>query len=305
MKFTKLKILLPLVLVYIGYVHSVFGQQDPQYTQYTYNMGILNPAYISTNEVLSVGLLTRTQWVGIDGAPNTSTFTMSGPAGRNVGLGLSVIHDEAGPVIENNLYIDFSYTLNLSRSAKLGLGLKGGMTFLDVELLRPDDLADPLNILVSEKKPNFGVGAFYYTDRFYFGAAIPNFLKTKHLEIGDGVISSSAEVSHIFINSGLVFDLNDRLKFKPSTMVKVAGGAPISLDLSANLLIEETLELGLSYRLEDSVSAIVGFNITQDFRVGYAYDYTLSAFRNYNSGSHEIMLSYKFNRNKFKSPRFF
>ena len=99
--------------------------------------------------------------------------------------------------------------------------------------------------------------------------------------------------------------INDDVKLKPSAMVKAAIGAPVSIDLSANALINDKFELGLSYRFDDSISAILGLNVTDDMRIGYAYDYTTSNFRQFNSGSHEIMLLFDFNRKKLKSPRFF
>lgn len=305
MKFYKTKITLGLLLVACFYSTTIFSQQDAHYTQYTYNMGVLNPAYIGTNEVTTANLLVRSQWVGIEGSPQTATFSISSPMGKNVGLGLSVIHDEIGPVTENNLYLDFSYTLNLSDSKKLAFGLKGGYTFLDVGFLTGNEINDPLNIPVNLKEPNFGAGIFYFTDKFYLGAAIPNIIKTRHLDTADNIVSTSTDVSHIFLNTGYVFDLSNNLKFKPSAMVKAAIGAPLSIDISGNFLVRNNLELGASYRYGDSVSAIIGFNLSSDFRVGYAYDSTLTPLRNYNSGSHEIMLSYKFNRLKIKSPRFF
>lgn len=301
----NIRILWLLVVLLLGLVTRSFGQQDPHYTQYMYNMEIINPAYTATNEATMATLLARSQWVGIEGAPKTATFSLSGPVGRNVGLGLSVIHDEVGPVIENNLFADFSYTLRFTEASKLALGLKAGMTFLDVDLLDPDDETDPLNVPIHLRAPNFGFGAFYFNDRFYVGLSLPNILETKHMEKTGQVVSTAAEVSHYFLTTGIVFDLSDNLKFKPSAMVKAAPGSPISLDLSANLLINEMLELGASYRFEDSASAMIGLNVTPDFRVGYAYDRTLTAIGDYNSGSHEIMLSYTFNRLRIKSPRFF
>ncbi|MCX2681982.1 type IX secretion system membrane protein PorP/SprF [Galbibacter sp. EGI 63066] len=299
------RIVLLLLLMLIYKHNSLYGQQDPHYTQYTYNMGIINPAYIATKEALNVSLLARSQWVGVEGAPQTATFSLSSPVGRNVGLGLSVIHDEIGPVLENNIYADFSYTLKLSESSRLALGLKGGITFLDVELLNPNEESDPLNEPVHTLSPNFGAGAFYFTNKFYLGFAIPNMLETRHLEKSGEAVSTAAEISHLFLTSGFVFDLSDHLQFKPSTMVKAAIGAPVSVDLSANLWINQKFEVGVSFRFEDSLSSVVGFNVTPDFRIGYAYDHTLSGIGNYNAGSHEVMLSYTFNRSRIKSPRFF
>ena len=285
-------------------ITSVFGQQDAQYTQYMYNMNILNPAYAGSKGITSLGLLGRTQWVGVDGAPQTATLSLHSPVGRAVGIGLSVIHDEIGPVKENNVFADFSYTINTSEKGSLAFGLKAGVSFLDVGDLTSID-PDPLNIPIHQTSPNFGAGIFYYTSKYYLGLSAPNFLETRHLEKKGGIVTTASEKMHYFLTSGYVFDLTENLKLKPSTMIKAASGAPLSVDLSANLLVSEKFELGLSYRFDDSISGILGFNVNDDFRIGYAYDYTTSKFGNFNNGSHELMLLFDFNRRNLTSPRFF
>lgn len=283
---------------------TVYGQQDAQYTQYMYNMNILNPAYAGSKGITSIGLLGRTQWVGVEGAPKTVTLSMHSPIGKAVGLGLSVIHDEIGPVKEDNIYADFSYTIFTSEEGRLAFGLKAGVSFLNVrELLTVDP--DPLNIPINQTSPNFGGGVYYYTNKFYFGFSVPNFLETKHLEKNGGSVSTASEKMHYFLTSGYVFEVADNLKLKPSTMIKATSGAPISVDLSLNLLVDERVEVGLSHRFDDSISALIGFQVNEDFRIGYAYDYTTTKYGDFNSGSHEIMLLFDFNRKNIKSPRFF
>ena len=257
---------------------SVYGQQDPQYTQYMYNQNILNPAYAGSRGVLSLGMLARTQWVGVDGAPETLTLALHSPVGRNVGLGFSVIHDEIGPAKEDNLYGDFSYTIRTSEEGNLAFGLKAGFTFLDVRILEGLVADNSLNEPVNKTTPNFGVGLYYYTQKFYAGLSVPNFLETRHLETRNGRVSTASEKIHYFLTTGYVFDLSDNVKLKPSAMVKAAIGAPVSIDLSANALINDKFELGLSYRFDDSISAILGLNVSDDMRIGYAYDYTTSNF---------------------------
>jgi type IX secretion system PorP/SprF family membrane protein len=285
---------------------TVFGQQDPQYTQYMYNMNVLNPAYAGSKGVTSIGILGRTQWVGVEGAPRTVTLSGHAPMGKAVGLGMSIIHDEIGPVKEDNVYADFSYTIFTSDVGRLAFGLKAGVTFLDVrETIMVEDEPDPLNIPIHQTSPNFGAGIYYYTNKFYIGLSAPNFLETEHLEKEGGVVSTASEKMHYFATAGYVFDIADNLKLKPSTMIKATDGAPISLDLSLNLLVDERVELGLSHRIDDSISGMVGFQVNNDFRVGYAYDYTTTRFGNFNSGTHEIILLFDFNKKNIKSPRFF
>ena len=285
-------------------VSSIFGQQDAQYTQYMYNMVILNPAYAGSKGVPAIGLLGRTQWVGVDGAPQTATLSFNSPIGKATGLGLSIIHDEIGPVKENNIYADFSYTIFTGEEGRLAFGLKAGVTLLDIGYLDTVD-PDPLNEPVNQASPNFGAGIYYYTDKFYAGLSAPNFLETRHLESGNGYVSTASEKMHYFLTAGYVFELSDNLLLKPSTMFKATSGAPLSVDLSANLLVNQMFEVGLSYRFDDSISGMVGFQVNNDFRIGYAYDYTTSNFGDYNSGSHEVILLFEFNRRNIKSPRFF
>lgn len=296
------------ILLMISFT-SVFGQQDAQYTQYMYNMNVLNPAYAGSRGNLSIGLLGRTQWVGIEGAPKTITLSLNSPVGKNIGIGLSAIADTHGPVTEQNLYADFSYTIRTSDIGRLAFGLKAGASFLDVNLLslNPNDpeYSSTLSNNVNEVYPNIGAGAYYYTDRFYLGLSVPNFIESDHLKNDSGIVNTASENMHFFLTSGYVFELSDDLKLKPSAMFKAAYGAPLSVDVSANMLMYEKFELGLSYRFDDSVSAMVGFQITSGIRAGYAYDYTLSNLGNYNSGSHEIILLFDILNNKLKSPRFF
>lgn len=298
----RIKVIVSVLILFSSV--SMVAQQDAQYTQYMYNMNVLNPAYAGSRGALSIGMLGRTQWVGIDGAPKTATFTVHSPFGDKVGLGLSIIHDEIGPVKENNIYADFSYTIFTGEEGRLAFGVKGGFTMLDVRSLITVD-PDPLNTPIHLTTPNFGAGLYYYTDQFYVGLSVPSFLETRHLENDAGFVSTASEKMHYFFTGGYVFDLGDNVQLKPSTMVKAAFGAPISVDLSANVLFNEQIEVGVSYRFDDSISGIVGLQATENVRIGYAYDHTTSNLGAYNSGSHEILLLFEFNRRKVKSPRFF
>ncbi len=286
---------------------QIEAQQDPQVTQYMYNMNIVNPAYAGSTEAISLGLLGRTQWVGLDGAPKTVTFSIHSPVGKNIGLGMSVVSDQIGPVNESNLNADFSYTLKTSDIGKLALGLKAGVTFQDLGLATITTVSPDVNFTdnINNTFPNFGVGAFYYTDKFYAGIAMPNMIKSNHFEKQGGIISKATEKMHYFINSGYVFDITENLKFKPSVLLKAVTGSPVSMDLSSNFLINERLELGASYRIDDSFSGLVNFAVNQNLRIGYAYDHTISNLGDYNSGSHEVIVRYDFHFYKYKSPRFF
>ena len=299
------------IIAVVLFTVSAKAQQDPQYTQYMYNMNIINPAYAGSYDAMSINLLGRSQWVGIDGAPRTIPMGINSPGGKNVGLGLSVIVDEIGPVEEQNVYGDFSYTLRVGENAKLALGLKAGFTFFNICLpcLNTVNGGDQAFVNQNANKimPNIGAGAFYYTDKFYAGLSIPNMLKTFHFEKDGGQITRASETKHFFFTSGYVFDLSNDVKLKPSTMIKAAEGSPLSIDFSGNVLLYDKLEFGLSYRLDESVSALINVRASRSLRIGYAYDYTLTNLGNFNSGSHEIfvLFNFDFDRNKIKSPRFF
>ncbi|OBQ54179.1 type IX secretion system membrane protein PorP/SprF [Tamlana sp. s12] len=300
------------LLVLLG----VNAQQDPQYTQYMYNMNVINPAYAGSRGDLAIGLLHRSQWVGIEGAPKTSTFSIHSPTGKNVGLGLSVVSDQIGPIEENNVYADFSYTLNLGGEHRLALGLKGGASFQNIGLFNDIGngyVVDANDEAFSENTNNtylnIGTGIFYYTDNYYVSFSIPNMLKNTYLDVSNNgdTYKFGSDVVHYFLSAGYVFNLSENTKFKPSFLLKSAFNAPTSLDVSANFLFFERFEAGATYRLDDSVGAMVNFEILSGLRVGYAYDYTTSELNVESSGSHEIMLLFDLNFPKkvSVSPRFF
>ena len=126
------KIYLGLLLT-LGLLSEVSAQQDPHYTQYMYNMSVMNPAYAGSKDNLSLGLLHREQWIELEDAPVTSTFFGHSPVGKNVGLGLSAISDKIGPVEESNVYGDFSYTVNMGGQSKLAFGLKEGKLMAPIQ----------------------------------------------------------------------------------------------------------------------------------------------------------------------------
>ncbi|MBN9286217.1 MULTISPECIES: type IX secretion system membrane protein PorP/SprF [unclassified Flavobacterium] len=290
---------------------DVQAQQDPHYTQYMYNMNVINPAYAGSKENLSFGLLYRKQWVDIEDAPTTGTFFVHSPTGKNVGLGLSVISDKIGPVTENNVYGDFSYTLNLGGEHRLALGLKAGATFHKVGLYSDiyhtlPDADDPaFGQDISKTYFNVGSGFFYYTNKYYVAFSVPNMLKSKHLDFDGRKFGS--EVSHYFLTGGYVFELSENTKFKPSFMLKSAFKVPTSLDVSANMLFFDKFEIGATYRLEDSFGGMVNYAISPSVRIGYAYDRIVSDLKVTTPASHEVMLLFDLNFPKkvSRSPRYF
>nr|WP_294936235.1 type IX secretion system membrane protein PorP/SprF [uncultured Flavobacterium sp.] len=304
------------LLLMAAITSEVQAQQDPHYTQYMYNMNVMNPAYAGSKEKLAVGILYREQWTNVDGAPKTATLALHSPVGKNVGLGLSAVSDKIGPVEENNIYADFSYTLNLGGEHRLALGLKAGVTFHKAGLFsdigngyvpQPGDVAFSEN--VSNTYFNVGSGIFYYTQKYYLAFSVPNMLDAKHLDVqvnGDEYQFGS-ETQHYFFTGGYVFNLSENTKFKPSFMLKSAFNAPASLDLSANFLFFDKFEAGATYRLEDSYGAMVNYAVTPSIRIGYAYDHIVSDLKVATPASHEFMLLFDVNfaKKTSVSPRYF
>lgn len=290
---------------------SARAQQDPHYTQYMYNMSVINPAYAGSKEHLSGGILYRKQWVEIQDSPSTGTFFIHSPVGKNVGLGLSVISDKIGPVEENNVFADFSYTLNLGGEHRLAFGMKGGATFSKVGLLDevfynvPDPGDDAFAENTSNTFLNLGAGLYYYTDKYYLAFSVPNMLKSTHLDFNGRKFGT--EELHWFLTGGYVFDLSANTKLKPFAMVKTAVGAPVSVDASLNALFFEKFEIGATYRLDDSFGGMVGYQITPGLKLGYAYDHIVSDLNVDTPSSHEFILLFDLNFPKkvSRSPRYF
>jgi type IX secretion system PorP/SprF family membrane protein len=304
-----------ILLINFLFYLSVSAQQDPEYTHYMYNMSVVNPAYATgVPAMMNFGGLYRTQWVGAYGAPKTFTFFGHTAINDKIEAGISFVSDDIGDGAkkENNVYADFAYVLKLGGKNKLSLGLKAGFSsmqsnFNGFRFTDPQtDFAFSENI--NATKPNIGVGAYYFRDNLYVGLSAPNLLKLKYIEEKSGVNAFGSEEIHTFLTAGYVFQLNNALKLKPAFMSKFVKGAPITLDVSANVLYNEKFEFGASYRIDDSLSALFNINVTPTLRVGYAYDYTLTNFGQFNSGTHEIMLLFDLDllgKGFDKSPRFF
>lgn len=287
---------------------SVFGQQDPQYTQYMYNTLSVNSAYAGSMGHFTATGIYRSQWVGLEGAPSTQSLTLDSPVGKNVGLGLSIVNDEIGPSEEQYMDLNFSYTIQATDSHKLSFGLKAGGRLLNIDwskgTYRDEDVVYQENIN-NRFLPVIGAGLYLHSEKNYLGLSVPNFLTDERY---DGVKEGLADQQvHVFLIGGMVFDLSYSTKFKPAFLVKYVSGAPVIADISANFMFYEKFRIGASYRTGDSVSVLAGFQITPQILIGYAYDYTTTELQNFTSGSHEILLRFelKSKEKALKSPRFF
>ncbi len=286
------------------------AQQDPQYTNYMYNHGNINPAYAGSREGLAVFGLYRTQWVGLEGAPKTATLSVDSPLGRSgLGLGVNFTNDRLGAMDENTFSVDLSYGVELNSEYKLAFGLKGSGNLLNVDYskLTIYEESDPVASANVENKftPNIGVGMFLYSDKAYVGLSAPTLLTRTRYD--DNGMNTLRQRMHLYLTGGYVFDINYNLKFKPAAMVKMVEGAPLQVDLSANFMFRDKFTVGAAYRWDASLSGLVGFQVTENILVGYSYDAETTKLSRYNSGSHEIFVRFNL-LNGFKrvaAPRFF
>lgn len=284
------------------------AQQDAQYTQYMYNTINVNPAYAGSRGVLSVFGLHRTQWVGLDGAPVTNAFSINAPiANSRLGVGLSFVNDRIGPTVENTVSADISYSVPTSEDFKLSFGVKGTANFFNLDVLKllarnPADLSYQN---VSNFSPNFGAGAYFHSNKTYFGVSVPNFLQT--IRYSDNSVSVNKERLNLYVIGGHVFELSSEIKLKPAFLLKAVQGAPLQADLSANFMFIDKFVLGAAYRWSAAVSLMAGIQASESLYIGYGYDLETTRLQNYNSGSHEIFLRYEFfnKENRIVSPRFF
>jgi type IX secretion system PorP/SprF family membrane protein len=275
-----------------------------------YNTININPAYAGSRGVLSVFGLHRTQWVGLDGAPITNSFSINTPIQNSrMGIGLSFVNDKIGASEQNNISVDFSYTIPVSLDYKLSFGLKASANLLNVDYTKLDryDLNDPKfqNNIDNVFSPNIGAGVYFHSDQLYVGFSVPNFLPLRRF---DDVVSSAVENSlHYYLIGGYVFDVSPSLKLKPTFMTKMVSGAPLQLDLSANALIQDKLTVGLAWRWDAALTAMAGFQLSDGLFVGYSYDFETTSLSNYNSGSHEVFLRFELLniQKRIITPRFF
>lgn len=301
-----IKSLVSLIITFLAL--ECYGQQRPQYTQYMYNTQTLNAGYTGTQGTLAASLLYRSQWVGIDGSPETQSFAAHGLVKERIGLGLTIVNDNLGATNNLEINANFAYYIRTGQKTKLSFGLNAGMDILNVDYSKGNfsNGLDPIfQENLSEFRPMVGAGVFYYGAKWYLGASSTNLLNSQIYNSDDNVVTERK--SQYYFMGGYVFDLSESVKFKPAVLTKHVAGSPITVDVSANFLLLERLSLGLAYRYDDAVSALAGFHITSKFFLGYAYDYTVTGLGDYNSGSHEIILTYNLEglKKRALSPRFF
>lgn len=288
-----------------------WAQHTPLTSQYLFNGLLINPAYAGSRDALAANLTWRNQWVGIEGAPETQVLSVHAPLNRRkMGLGLMILNDRIGVSRETGIYFNYAYRIKF-RKGRLSFGLGGGLSILKAEWteVRTTEQGDAqfAQNTPSALQPNFSAGAFYYKKKFFMGASVPFFLSHRYnADRNNYSVSNDVRQYQPMLTGGYVFDLNRKLKLKPSALLRYQYGGAVQGDLSANLIIREKVWLGASYRSGDSFVGMLEVLPKPQLRFGYSYDMGISSITPYHSGTHEVMVQYEFGyRIKIRDPRYF
>lgn len=287
------------ILLLLFSITSVFAQKEPQYTQYMYNIGSFNPAYVGSVESPEISAAYRAQWIDIDGAPRTIRLGTNLPfQNEKMGLGINIVNDQIGPLTQTFLDIAYSYQVKVTDETKLSFGIDAGGSFLNVDFSKGtfENPGEPIldRETVNKFYPTIGAGLFMYGDQWYLGASIPNFL-TESIYNEDVATVVEDKIQFNFVG-GYVFNLSDGLKFKPAFLINSLQGAPVNINVSTNFLIKDVFTAGVSYRVDNAFSGLAGFQISNTIYIGYSYDYNTNLLGDFNSGSHEFILKFYLGR---------
>lgn len=294
---------------------AAFAQQDPQFTQNMYNRLFVNPGYTGMNSALCITSLYRQQWTGFDGAPTTGVLSVDyGNGSPWCNFGLNVMYDKLGFDKTVGARLTYAYHIPLGDGAyRLGIGLDVGMLNKQIggAWVATTNWMQDGSIPPSLTKTTYdlGFGAYFRAEKLYFG------ISTTHLTAQDfnGGTSTTpdptnppnytrvhnllfAMARHYYVMAG--YDVNlgsDDWKLRPSTLIK-SDATITQFDLNLNVLFQNMIWAGATYRYQDAIAPTVGFQKTLSnndwFKIGYSYDVTTSAIKSYSNGTHEIMLNY-------------
>jgi len=312
------KIIKILFVVGVCMVQSInsFSQQNALFSQYMFNTLAINPAYAGSRNVVAATALYRNQWVGIEGAPKTGTFTVDAPfANERIGLGMQLSSDRIGITRTTSGFLTAAYKIPMGYDGNLSFGLERSIAsytanFTDISLDPTGPVPDPSFATdISKTLFNFGSGIYFSNSRMYAGFSVKDFVRNRlnnnDLATDDDI--TARQSAHGYLALGYVFPLGLDFNLKTSMLAKGVRGAPVQGDFNATLWIKDIIAVGAEYRTSADVSALMELRVTPQVRIGYAYDKSTTALRNYNSGSHEFMLRYEFSfdRNRTLSPRYF
>ena len=304
-----------LIVIMLLAIEQVQAQTEPMYSQYMYNMLGVNPAYAGNREALSFNFFQRNQWNGIKGAPKTTSLSLDQSIKNGkIGWGVQVYDDRLGVEAATGINGMLSTRIQVSEKGILSGGLSFGLMNYRINLndvQNRNNPNDPSFISTNNPStwtPSIGMGIYYNTDRFYAGVSTPSVLKSRLASYEDFISSiDKSNAFHLFANTGYVFDVNENLKLKPSTMIKMVSGAPVEADINLNVWLKDILGIGGSYRTGDAFVGMLELQATPNLRIGYAYDVPFNPLKYFTRGSNELMLRYEFgnNKTKIKSTRYF
>lgn len=294
------------------YIGTTIAQQEAQFTQYLDNMIYYNPAYAGSNDMLSISALHRQQWAGFKGAPMSTTLGINTPLRYdNIGIGMSLLNDKVGPTNNTWINADVSYSLKFKRhKGRLSFGLKGGVNLLNGDinqLYKQDDSDEILDVRYqNEAKFNVGAGVYYHSEQFFVGVAVPRIIDNVK-EANELINPKFISQRHYYLTIGGYINANRMLKIRPSAMLKVTENSPMAIDANLAFIFYNQFWVGANYRVLESAGIYVQYQISNQFKVGYAFEFSTTQLRAHNAGTHELMISYDLllNNKSFASPRYF
>jgi len=289
-------ILILLVLLVI----PAIAQQSPQFTQYMFNDFVINPAIAGTVDFYQIRTNHRFQWIGLNDPPMTNTLSIYGPHSKMpMGYGAYFYNDVTGPTSRTGLTGAYAYNISVNRDIRLSFGLSLGLMQykLDGTQLSPKDLSDLAiqSVVTSAYVPDAGLGIYLYSKEFYAGFSVAQLLNNnlKLFEVKNGLNKLK---SHFYLTGGYRYKLNRDYTIEPSVIIKGTAPKAYNFDISARVIYKKLFWGGLSFRLKDAFSILLGYNYDDKFSFGYAYDLGVTSLRKFNSGSHELMIGYKFGK---------
>ncbi len=291
------KILLLSLLLLPGISYRLAAQQNIVYSQYIYNGLLINPAYAGSHVQLSATLSYRNQWVNFEGAPQTATLGVHTAMNKSkVGLGLLATSDKIGSYTNTGIFGSYAYRIQDRRGGVFSMGLQAGIHNFkaDYTALKLKAGQDPkFNGTISELKPNFGGGIFYYNKKFFGGFSVPVILE--HSKFFNGGLEQLAMARHYYLYVGAMLPLDrmEKVKLSPSFLIRAQEGTPLNADINLNVIFHNLISAGVSYRTGESITTLLNFKLSEKFNFGYSYDWVTSDIRNYSNGTHEFMLNYR------------
>ena len=280
-----------------------------------YNKLQFNPGYTGSSGLFSLDLISRFQWTGMPGAPKTFSFTGQTPLkNRHLGVGISLMNDGLGPTNNYQVMGAFAYRVLFSKTT-LSFGIQAGIKYMDVNWnkLNPKDAGDLLlnGDVTNKAVPDADFGIYYYGRSFYTGVSVKHLFQNQILVSSappDGSAGFTKLLRNYYGMAGGVIPAGENFIILPSILVKYIKNEPLQADLNCSVSIKNLLTLGASYRSGSALGLIMGLNVGKGLSIGYSYDMWFNILKSYNSGSHEIRISYEwdpFNKNRILTPRYF